>query len=217
MGQPVPDLHWDKLSLFRREVPKEILKLPVVYSTLLEELVKHIPSDVRVLDVGANDRILGRTLTHGGFRGTYRSMDISPETQQDYYSLEDIHETFEVIVLKEVIEHLPLAQFLTYLRKVSSLLVPGGKLLLTTPNVYSVVHWESWDITHIQHYPYQDLYALLRMEGFQVKLTRIAEKVFYVSPGLPLRVLKHVYRQWHVRSFPQTDFAGSLFVEAVKG
>jgi len=95
-------------------------------------------------------------------------------------------------------------------------LAPGGKLLLTTPNPHCVVSWQAWDMTHVQHYPYHDLHALLRLAGFQSHVIRLAEPIFGFGLRLPLNLLRHACRLVHVHCFRPTDFAGTLFAIATK-
>lgn len=207
------NIDWNRLSAYRNELPRNPIKLPLVFSTLFSEILKLIPRNAKVLDIGANDRMLLTRLQDTGFTGTYRSMDVSIEGMHDYRSIGEIDERFDVVVMKEVIEHLALEVFFDYIRRIRDILTPGGPLILTTPNVFAVVHWESWDITHIQHYPYHDLYSLLRLQGYEVDLKRIAEPL-YLNHRLPLNLLKHLYKLLHVHCFANTDFAGSLFAVA---
>jgi len=211
-----PDIDWGSLAAFRAEVPPTILDLPVAFTTLYDAVAREVAPDARVLDIGANDRELERQLAARGFTGTYRSMDVSRANAHDFHALADVDETFDVVVMKEVIEHLPLPVFLGYLDDLDRIIAPGGSLVLTTPNVFSVVHWESWDMTHCQHYPYPDLYALLRSRGFDASVSRIAEPIFGFGWRLPFALLRHAYRLIHVYCFRPTDYAGTLFAVARK-
>jgi SAM-dependent methyltransferase len=206
------NIDWNRLSAYRNEVPRNPLKLPLVFSTLYKQILQNIPKNAEVLDIGANDRTLLKQLNGAGFSGKYKSMDISKDTMHDYRSIDEINDHFDVVVMKEVIEHLPLGVCIDYIRRIREILKPGGRLILTTPNVFSVVHWEAWDITHVQHYPYHDLYSILRSQGFQVDLKRIAEPI--LNRKLPLNLLKLLYQLIHVHCFRPTDFAGSLFAVA---
>ncbi len=53
-------------------------------------------------------------------------------------ALEEIEERFDVITVIEVIEHLAVPEIRALLERVSALLVPGGKLVLSTPNYASI-------------------------------------------------------------------------------
>ena len=209
-------LDWSLLAEYRAEVPDAILRVPLRWSTLYDAFASEVAPTARVLDVGANNREMDRQLRARGFRGTYRSMDVSSGTAHDYVDLADVQETFDVVTLKEVAEHLTIAELRAAVDHARRVLVPGGRLVLSTPNPHCVVSWQAWDMTHVQHYPYQDLHALLRLAGFEVRITRLAEPIFGLGLRLPLRLLQHAYRLVHVHCFRPTDFAGTLFAVATR-
>ena len=56
----------------------------------------------------------------------YKSMDIDRSVPHDYYSLDEIDEQFDLIILFDVIEHLELEQGVELLSRLYELLVDGG-------------------------------------------------------------------------------------------
>jgi 2-polyprenyl-3-methyl-5-hydroxy-6-metoxy-1,4-benzoquinol methylase len=60
---------------------------------------------------------------------------------QSITHLRDLHERFDCVTVIEVIEHLTADEIRVLLRHLGRLLVPGGKLVLTTPN-----YWSAWPI-----------------------------------------------------------------------
>lgn len=191
------------LEKYRLEIGVNFRELPVIYKR--DSLIlKRILAVDRVLDVGAGGKALRDQLQTAGFQGVYRSMDTDRSGQHDYYDLADVKETFDVVVMREVIEHISLPAFLDSLPHLVRILLPRrGSLILTTPNVFS--SWQMCDITHIQHYPYYDLYALLRYGGFE----RVS--VFRCAHGGKLLMLKRFYRWIHLKCF-DTDFAGAILM-----
>jgi 2-polyprenyl-3-methyl-5-hydroxy-6-metoxy-1,4-benzoquinol methylase len=82
----------------------------------------------------------------------------------------DPGEQFDAVVMSEVIEHLrsPAA----VVKKAFSFVVPGGKLLLTTPNG----HWESDEHLHeFSMFSFSSLIAALEPEAFEVSYLRDRE------------------------------------------
>ncbi len=217
MGTESSQIDWSRLSAFRAEVPAAVLRVPLQWTTLYDAIAAQVAPDARVLDIGANDRGMANELRARGHSGTYASMDVSAGTEHDYRDLADAPDaSFDVVTMKEVAEHLPIPTFRAYAAHAHRVLVPGGRFVLTTPNPHCVVSWQAWDMTHVQHYPYQDLHGLLRLAGFEAQVSRIAEPVFGLGLRLPLNVLRHLYRLWHVHCFRPTDYAGTLFAVATK-
>ena len=94
-------------------------------------------------------------------------MDIDRRLPHDYYSLDEIDEQFDLIILFEVIEHLELEEGAKMLRRLHGLLVKGGKLILSTPNIYNPGRF--WiDATHKTAYSYEELGGIVLSQGFEV-------------------------------------------------
>ncbi|MEJ2382723.1 MAG: class I SAM-dependent methyltransferase [Gammaproteobacteria bacterium] len=132
---------WSKLYECRQRVKAahpSIWRLPVVKKEL-DRLLPLAESHKRVLEIGAGDRRFGRRMTAALPDLYYKSMDIDRETEQDYYSLDDLDETFDFIYAFELIEHLTPDDGLDLLRHAHRLLRPEGVLLLGTPNLYHLM------------------------------------------------------------------------------
>jgi SAM-dependent methyltransferase len=135
-------------------------------------------------------------------------MDIERSRSFDYYSISEITETFDAIIMREVIEHLPRPVLYEYLQRIETILEPGGTLVVTTPNPWAL-SWVFADYTHISPWPPADLYGVLRWYGFSsVEIYRI------VWPSRALW-LKRAYWAVHSR-FYDIDFAGSYLALASK-
>jgi 2-polyprenyl-3-methyl-5-hydroxy-6-metoxy-1,4-benzoquinol methylase len=128
---------------------------------------KHLRPGMRILDIGAGDRRMERRVKEAYPDILYKSMDIDRRTPHDYYALADIDEQFDLIVLFEVIEHLELEKGVEMLRRLHELLVDGGILIISTPNIFNPSRF--WvDATHKVAYHYEELGGILLSQGFEV-------------------------------------------------
>jgi hypothetical protein len=142
------------------------LSAKIIKGLIYDSAAKFIQKNDKVLDIGANTKELYNILKDNKFEGIYKSMDIDTSVKVDYYSLEEINEQFDCIVLLEVIEHINRETFnhyLTYIKE--KLLKVGGTLIISTPNIGNVycIHNDS---THIAFYPIQELCAILEINDY---------------------------------------------------
>jgi predicted SAM-dependent methyltransferase len=136
-------------------------------------------------------------------------MDVDQEQPHDFYSMEDIRETFDAVFLFEVIEHLELEEGVQLLKRSYDLLNEGGRLILTTPNVFNPSRF--WrDATHRVAYCYDELGGLLLAQGFSITaLYRTYNDVFH-------RYFFRVYVMAPVHRYLGIDFAKSILIVAEK-
>ena len=87
------------------------------------------------MDVGANDRNVEALLNARGVKVDYRSFDMDRSLPHDYYDLAQVDRQFSLILIFDVIEHLVPTDVATLLGRVRDLLQPGGRILISTPNV----------------------------------------------------------------------------------
>ena len=126
-----------------------------------------------LLEIGSGTNSLQKKFRDNGYGGLYHTMDLSREFIHDYYDLNAIDSLYDGILILEVIEHMSLEHFWSLLDFIDSHIAPQGKLIISTSHPGSIVPWQSWDMTHIQHYPLHDLYALFRSRGFSAKCYRV--------------------------------------------
>lgn len=204
-------LAWSQQYALRRAAAEQfgtIFELPLA-KHLRDVLVSSVPPGSRVLEVGAGDRRMGQLLAErcGGIE--YRSMDIDRRMPHEYYSLDEITQHFDCIYSLEVIEHLPLAEIMPFLEKLSSLMDVGGRLLLSTPNTYYPPAYLR-DVTHQTPLCYDELAALVTAAGFEV--TRIVR--IYNDP-LHRWILRRFAFGWLFRLLG-IDFARQIVLIASK-
>jgi len=187
-----PDI-WD-LKILRKRFP------------LMIEMIREGES---VLDIGASNRNLEGRLKRRFPALRYRSMDIDRKQFHDFYSLEEIRESFDVVFLFEVIEHLGLEEGDRLVQKIYDLLNPGGRLVLTTPNVFNPSrYWR--DATHQVAYCYDELGGLLIARRFQIRaMYRTYSDAF-------LRYLFRVHVMAPLHRYLGIDFAKSILIVAEK-
>ncbi|MBN1255776.1 MAG: methyltransferase domain-containing protein [Deltaproteobacteria bacterium] len=122
---------------------------------------------MRILDVGASDRRMERGIKEIYPNVIYKSMDVDRGLPHDYYTLDGINEQFDLIMLFEVIEHLELEVGIKMLSRLNELLVHGGRLVISTPNIFNPSRF--WfDATHKVAYSYEELGGILLGQGFEV-------------------------------------------------
>ena len=207
MDEGIP---WSKLFIYRDEIHgryPEIWGLKILRKRF-PLMVETIRDGEKILDIGASNRNLRKLKRHYP-NLIYKSMDVDRDQFHDFYSLEEIRETFDVVFLFEVIEHLDLEEGLKVLEKVYDLLNGGGRLILTTPNVFNPSRF--WrDATHKVAYCYDELGGLLLSKGFQIKaMYRTYSDAFH-------RYLFRLYVMAPLHRYLGIDFAKSILVIAEK-
>lgn len=193
---------------FRKEAPGRFIGYPITTDRVGTICSRLLPQCQRVLDVGAGRWPFLPELKARGFAGIFKTMDIDVSLPFDFYSMEEIAENFDAILLRDVIEHLPRPQFYSYLEKIHTLLNPKGLLVITTPNTWAP-SWVFSDYTHISPWAPADLYAVLSCYGFRpVEITRAVWPSKFLA-------LKRLYWSIHSR-FYDIDFADTCIAIAQK-
>jgi SAM-dependent methyltransferase len=204
-------ISWRKLFEYRDQIHHrypEIWDLKILRKRF-PLMVKTVQDGEKVLDIGASNRNLQERLRRHFPKLIYKSMDIDREQVHDFYTMEEIQESFDVILLFEVIEHLSLEEGVQLLKRVCDLLNEGGRLILTTPNVFNPSRF--WrDATHKVAYCYDELGGLLLAQGFQIKaMYRTYSDAFH-------RYLFRLYIMAPLHRYLGIDFAKSILVIAEK-
>lgn len=173
-------------------------------------ILKYLRDGEALLEVGASNRDLEGRIKKYYPKTLYKSLDIDPSYPHDYSSFEEIKENFDMILLFEVIEHLTLDEGKEMVRNIHLTLKPGGRLILTTPNVYTPGrYWK--DVTHRTPYHYEELGGLLLCQDFEIL------EICRVFNGPLLSFLTKVYLFSPVFRFLGIDFTKSVLIVARKG
>jgi SAM-dependent methyltransferase len=204
-------ISWSKLFDYRDKIHQ---KYPEVWDLKILRkrfplMVENIRDGEKILDIGASNRNLEGRLKRHYPNLIYKSMDVDREQSHDFYSLDEIQETFDVVFLFEVIEHLGLEEGVRLLGKIYGFLNEGGRLILTTPNVFNPSRF--WrDATHQVAYCYDELGGFLLAQGFQIKaMYRTYSDAFH-------RYLFRLYVMAPLHRYLGIDFAKSILVIAEK-
>jgi SAM-dependent methyltransferase len=161
-------IDWQLLFEQRKAAEKRfgtIWDLPIKkrYHVVLAELGQ---SGVQMLEIGAGDRALARTMERYWQSFEYKSCDIDPTYPHDFASSRDIEGHYDLIAGFEVIEHVSLHDAADLIRDCFKHIKPGGKIMLTTPNTYYPPGFLR-DATHITPFCYDELAGLLAVCGFK--------------------------------------------------
>jgi predicted SAM-dependent methyltransferase len=127
----------------------------------------------RILDFGAGEARLKRKFLAAGYEGEYHTLDLSTEQEHTFYELSQVKGQYDAILCLEVIEHMALNEYVDLMDAFQGLLLPGGILVLSTPNPLCVAPMWALDAGHIQQYPLADLLADFEVRGYQVEAYRI--------------------------------------------
>lgn len=162
-------MRWSEQLRLRERVHQ---KYPQVWALKIVKkrlpiILKYLREGETLLEVGASNRDLENRIKKYYSKTLYKSLDIDPSYSHDYSSFEEIQETFDMVLLFEVIEHLDLDEGREMVRNIHQILKPGGRVILTTPNVYTPGrYWK--DVTHQTAYHYEELGGLLLDQKFEI-------------------------------------------------
>lgn len=202
-------LSWNQLILGRDQIHKcypKIWDLKLIKGPSC--LVKtQLRSGMRILDVGAGDRRMEKEAKGMYPDILYKSMDVDRTLSHDYYSLNDIDEQFDLIILFEVIEHLELEEGVEMLGRLRELLFNGGRLIISTPNLYNPSQFW-YDATHKTAYSYEELGGIVLSEGFEVLGIYRTFHASFLKYLLRLTLFYPLHRVLNV------DFAKSILIMA---
>jgi len=202
---------WSRLFEYRSSVHKRYSRLWDLRSVRkrVPFILKYLREGESVLEVGAFNRDLADRIKKHCPQVRYKSMDIDPTYPHDYASFEEIKETFDLVLLFEVIEHLTPDDGREMVAKIHGVLRQGGRVIVTTPNVYTPgQYWK--DITHLTPYHYEELGGAFLRQGFElVEINRLHSEPF-------LRFFLKAYFFLPLFRFLGVDFTKSILLVARK-
>ncbi|HUL21115.1 MAG TPA: methyltransferase domain-containing protein [Thermodesulfobacteriota bacterium] len=201
--------HWGEQFQWREKVSQrfpELWDLKIVRKRL-PFVLKYLKDEERVLEIGAFDRSLEGRLKQFRPRILYKSLDIDPTYGHDYTSLEQVDEKFDLVLLFELIEHLDWESGREMVTKIFDILKPGGRVILTTPNIYTPSqYWK--DVSHRTPYHYEELGGLFLSQRFE------SIELFRLFNDRLLGYVVKVYLFSSVFRFLRIDFTKSILLLA---
>jgi len=206
------EILWSKLFEYRSQIHRryaEILDLKIVRKRL-PFILKYLRDGEAVLEIGAYDRKLGDRIKKHFPRVLYKSLDIDPSYSHDYTSIDEVKEEFNMVLLFELIEHLDRENGRKMVDKIFEILKPGGRVILTTPNIYTPgQYWK--DVSHLTPYHYEELGGLFLSRRFEsIDLFRYFNAPF-------IHYVMKVYLLFPVFRFLGIDFTKSILLLARRG
>ena len=148
----------------------------------------------KLLDVGCGDGQLLQTATDEGWDAA--GIDLSESaillcdrrglaaSKTDFFDRSLDEKRFDVIVMSELIEHVPSPQ--RFLKRAEELLDADGVLYLTTPNFGSLARrmlGETWSVIHPEHIGYFERSTLRKTVSEQTRLREIRIDANNIAPS----------------------------------
>lgn len=172
-------------------------------------LKKYIGTNLKICDLGSRDGALVEDFVTNNevwcvdfdqlaldhLAKKYKVKTINLDLNQPDWALPESY--FDIVLLSEVLEHLYYPELI--LEKIAKILKPGGVLLGTVPNAFSLKNRVRLflakkqntplsDPTHINHFSYHELKLLLSRNFKEVDLLPIIQKKYFwltkISPNL---------------------------------
>jgi len=205
---PIP---WSEQFRWREKVHQqypEVWDLRIVRKRL-PFILKYLKDGDAVLDIGAYNRELGDRIRNHHPHIKYKSLDIDPSYPHNYTSFEEVKEEFDMVLIFDVIEHLDWDKGREMVIKIFEILRPGGRVIITTPNVYTPGrYWK--DVSHRTPYHHEELGALFLCQRFEsIELFRLFNAPF-------LKYIIKVYLFSPFFRFLSLDFTKSILLVARK-
>jgi 2-polyprenyl-6-hydroxyphenyl methylase/3-demethylubiquinone-9 3-methyltransferase len=215
-----PKEHWLRSADSEKALSAYLEQQSKAYSRIKNAFVKELLGDLsgkRFLDYGCGG---GMFTVHAALQGSLEVVGVDAEEtalssaryfaqcegvdhlcnfiRSEHFPVLGNRPKFDVILMKDVIEHVQDDQDLLY--AASEAIEPGGCLILSTQNSLSLNYllqgtyrkhvlgekdWCGWDETHLRFYTPMSLNKKLRLAGFESDGWRSVYLVPYKLPGLP--------------------------------
>lgn len=211
------------------------------YGTTIEYLLQEIDAEAgtRIVDIGCGDGRFSRELaiafrssTVLGIDYSRRAIALASAMNPDITNLqfqelditkEQNHETFDIAVLMEVFEHIPIEDSRCFIQSVHSLLQDGGSLYLTVPHENKPLeykHFQHFSVKKISNYliPYFEIAQIVpfeRVTWLRGVLLKILSNQFFILNNS--RLLSMIYL-WYKRNLffcSSEKVCQRIFIKAV--
>ncbi|MCR4318507.1 MAG: methyltransferase domain-containing protein [Planctomycetes bacterium] len=163
------DLNWTELWTNSRAIRArfgDIWNLPLAKSYDFA-ISKYGTPGAAALELGAGDRRLKTKLEKMLGEVEYKSFDVDLNNPHDFARLDDVSGEYDLVFLLEVVEHVRPEIVTAMFRKAMDVLRPGGRIVVTTPNIYSPPSYLRC-AEHVTHWCYDELGGVLQSTGFEV-------------------------------------------------
>ena len=174
------------------------------FKKLLKNVKQYIPANGKILDIGAGSGLFLREAVNLGYSATgiEPSLFLAKAGKKD--GLDIIQGTFpencprkkyDAIFLTDVIEHI--ADPLQMLKSIPKFLAPGGRVIVTTPDVSSVMarvmgrRWWHYRIAHVGYYNKHTTEMIMDSAGMHLVKWKYA-KWYFSSRYIAERLLKYL-------------------------
>lgn len=147
---------------------------PIV--NIVDEIFARIPI-AAVLEIGPGRGDLCKYIikTHRVAPQAYLGIELDASIRGPYVrvgSLAEVERTVDLVIASEVAEHMPAQNFIAdYLAPLKAKLHERSELVISVPNPI-VAGGIGRDFSHVQNYPWYDMYAILRLFFGEVVVTR---------------------------------------------
>ncbi len=204
MTSAIKGFSWNRMYNSRKRIKQcfpSVWKLPLI-KKILNVLRDKIKEGDKILDVGSCNRNLKKDMERHIKNVTYKSMDVDRENTHDYYSMQEIEDQFDGVVMFECIEHLTLEDGFETLNQIYRVLKPGGVLIVSTPNTYHPNRY--WECTHKVPFRYDELGGFIEICGFKTEnIYRIYNDQFFAR-------LLRIYVFSFIHEYFDIDFSKSV-------
>lgn len=169
---------------------------------------------IPILDVGCGFGFALRAMRAAGFTNV-QGLEVSPDQAEIARRagfevslvadtgafLRQCKDRFGVILLLDVLEHVPVAFQIDLLRAIREVLEVGGRLILTVPNANSplAARWRYNDYTHCSSFTEHSLFFVLRNAGFGVIKMDNSKGIGAFPRRWWQREQRNALRKWLVR------------------
>ena len=196
-----------ELRLQMRDRHPSVWTIPI-QRRAVDLIRRHASNGQTVLDIGGGEKFWERR-RHKLPDLDVKTLNVDPEEPCDYRGLDEVDATFDLVLMLEMIEHVPLEAGVGLLADARERLKPDGKLIVATPNIHHPNRF--WDTTHVTPWRYDELGAALLGTGYNV-----VEVWRLYNAGALDRWLRRSIGVW-LHRYLGVDFATSIAVVATPG
>ncbi len=172
-----------------------------------------VSEEAKIIDIGCGYGHQLYILHHLGFKNLYgieiaeHSLKIALQELGDFADIQKIdafnflprnHDSFDVIILNDVLEHIPSSRTIELLRLINGALKPGGIVSIRVPNMASLLSSYSMylDFTHLVGFTEFSLMQVLDLSGFKEHKILNNKPKFYFSIKNPKRSVRRLLSIW---------------------